>query len=182
MRSIFVSHWSIITSMTFLHQIVLKILSKITGLQNKVINLHIFYEVNLCVTLIHYHKYDIPPSNSLQDIKQSNWTAKYRSLTCIYFIRLIFVSHWSIVPSMTFLHQIIFKILSKVTGPQNTGHWFVSHWSIIPSMTFLHQIAFTILSKITGPWNIGHWPSYILSDQSLCHNDPISQVWHSAIK
>ena len=27
---------------------------------------HLFNEVNLCVTLIHYPKYNIPPSNSLK--------------------------------------------------------------------------------------------------------------------
>ena len=30
-----------------------------------------------------------------------------------------FVSHWSIIPNI-FLHQ---KILSKITGPRNLGHW-----------------------------------------------------------
>ena len=34
-------------------------------------------EVNLCVTLIHYPKYDIHPSNILEDIKQNQWTVKY---------------------------------------------------------------------------------------------------------
>ena len=44
----------------------------------------LFCEVNLYVTLIHYPKYDIPPSNSLQYIKQNRWTMKYRSPTYIY--------------------------------------------------------------------------------------------------
>ena len=48
---------------------------------------HIFYNVDLWVTLIHYPKYNISPSNSLQDIKQNRWTIKYRSLTYIYLIR-----------------------------------------------------------------------------------------------
>ena len=68
---------------------------------------YIFYDVNLCVTLINYHKYDIPPSNSLEDIKQSHWTMKNRSLTYKYFMRSIFVSHNSIIPSITFPHQIV---------------------------------------------------------------------------
>ena len=70
---------------------------------------HLFSEANLCVTLIHYPKYNIPPSNSLQDIKQNHWTTKYMSLTYIYSMRSIFVSHWSIIQSMTFTHQIVFK-------------------------------------------------------------------------
>ena len=49
--------------------------------QNQRIDLHILYEVNLCVTLIHYLKSDIPQSNSLQNVKQSHWTKKYRSLS-----------------------------------------------------------------------------------------------------
>ena len=81
---------------------------------------HIFYEVNLCVTLIYYPKYNISPSDSLQDIKQNHWTIKYRSLTYIYLMRSIFVSHWSIIPTMMFIHQIILKILSKITRP-----WFI---------------------------------------------------------
>ena len=59
--------------------------------------------------LLHYPKYIIPPSNSLQDIKQNCWTSQYRSLTNICFLMSIFVSHWSIIQSMT-IHQIVFKI------------------------------------------------------------------------
>ena len=61
--------------------------------QNQVTDPHLLNEANLCVTLIHYPKYNTPPSNSLQDIKQNHWTMKYRSLTCIYFMRSVFVSH-----------------------------------------------------------------------------------------
>ena len=50
---------------------------------------HIFYEVDLCVTLIYYPKYNTSPSNSIQDIKQNHWTIKYRSLTYIYSMRSI---------------------------------------------------------------------------------------------
>ena len=106
------------------------------------------YEVNHCDTLVHYTVYDIHPSNSLQDIKQNPWTVKCRPLTYIYFVRLIFVSHWSIIPSMTFLHQIVLKILSKITGLQT----------------------------------IRRWLTYILWVQSLCHTDPLSQIWHSSVK
>ena len=58
----------------------------------------------------------------------------------------LIVSHWSTIPSMTFNHQIVFKILTKITGPWNTGQWPVYIlWghslchtvrSITPSMTF----------------------------------------------
>ena len=155
MRSIFVSHWSIIQSMTFIHQIVFKMQSKITGSWNIGHRPLYIYLVNLCVTLIHYIKYDLHPSNSLQDIRQNHWTMKYMSLTHIRLMRPTFVSHWSIIPNIIFLYQAVFKILSKITGPWNIGHWptykiyfmrsiFVSHWAIIQSMTFINQIVFKI--------------------------------------
>ena len=72
--------------------------------------------------MIHYPKYNVSPSNSLQDMKQNCWTIKYRSLTYIYLVRSMYVSHWSIIPTMMFIHQIILKILSKITRPWNIGH------------------------------------------------------------
>ena len=118
-RPTFVSHRSITRNTIFLHQTVFKILSKIAGPRNigLVTDLHIFYEVILCVTLIYYPKYDLHPSNSFQDIRQNHWTMKYRSLTYIYFMRSIFESHCLIIPSMTFIHQIVFKILGKIIQP-----------------------------------------------------------------
>ena len=83
---------------------------------------HIVYKVDLWVTLIHYPKYNTSPSNSLQDMKQNRWTIKYRSLTYIYLIRSIYVSHWSIIRTMMFIIQIILTILSKITRPWNVGH------------------------------------------------------------
>ena len=121
MRSIFAPHWSISPNMMFIHQISFKI-SKNTDTKY-VTDLYIFYEINLCVTLIHYIKYDLHPSDSLQDLRQIHWTIKYRSLTHIGLIRPTFVSHWSIIPYIIFLHQTVFKILSKITGPRNIGHW-----------------------------------------------------------
>ena len=114
---------------------------------------HIFYEIYLCVTLIHYPKYNISPSNSLPDKKQTRWTIKYRSLTYRYLIRSISVSHWSIIPTMMFIHQIILKILSKITRPWNIGHvdlylfWGQSlgHTVSLPeNMTLIHQIVLEI--------------------------------------
>ena len=153
-------------------------------------DIYAFYEVNHCDTLVHYTMNDIHPSNSLQGIKQNPWAAKYRSLTYIYFRQSIFVLHWYIIPTMTFFHQIVLKILSKITGPQNIGHWPTyilwvqssCHRSIIISMTFPHQKVFKILSEVNGPQNIGQWPTYILYGQPLCHTDPLYQVWHASIK
>ena len=107
------------------------------------------------VTLIHYPKYNISPSNSLKDMKQNRWTIKYRSLTYmyIYLIRSICMTHWSIIPTMMFIHQIILKILSKITRPWNIGHvdlyllWGQSlgHTvSLSENMTLMHQIVLEI--------------------------------------
>ena len=52
---------------------------------------HIFYKVILWVTLIHYPKCNISPSNNLQDMTQNRWTIKYRSMTYIYLVRSIYV-------------------------------------------------------------------------------------------
>ena len=54
-----------------------------------------YFEVDFCVTLTHYPKYDIHPSYSLQNMRQNCWTAKYRSLTYMYFMRSIFMSQQS---------------------------------------------------------------------------------------
>ena len=155
MRSIFVSYWSIIQSMTLIYQIVLQIhvsldheikvtdpcyilcgqslyhtdqlskiyryIKKITGPLNIGHWPMYFYEVNLCVTRIYYPKYDLRLSNSFQDIRQNHWTMKYRSLTYIYFMRSIFVPHWPIIPSMTFIHQTVFKISGKIDQSWNIG-------------------------------------------------------------
>ena len=105
---------------------------------------HIFYKVDLWVTLIHFPKYNISQSKSLQDVKQN--PIKYRSLTYIYLIRSIYASHW-------FIDQIILKISSKVTRPWNIGHidlhllWGQSlgHTVSLPeNMTLMHQIVFKI--------------------------------------
>ena len=68
MRSIFVSHWSIIQSMTVFHQTVFNLLIKVTGPWKIGQWPTYILEVNVRVTLIHYHKYYIPPLNSLKDI------------------------------------------------------------------------------------------------------------------
>ena len=55
-------------------------------------------------------------------MKQIRWTIKYRSLIYVYLVRPMYVSHWPIIPTIMFIHQIILKILSKITRPWNIGH------------------------------------------------------------
>ena len=104
---------------------------------------------------------------------------KYRSLTHIYFTRSIFASQWSIIPSTTFLHQIVFQDTTQnrwtikyrsLTYTYLVRSMYVSHWSIIPTMMFIHQIIVKILSKITRLWNIGPVDLYLLRGQSLGHS------------
>ena len=87
------------------------------------------------------------------DMKQIHWTIKYRSLTYIYMMRSIFLSHWPIIPIMMFIHQIILTILSKITRPWNVGHidlYLYLFWSqsfghtvsLSENMTFIHQIVY----------------------------------------
>ena len=97
-------------------------------------------------------------------MKQNHWTIKWRSLTYIHLMRSIFVSHWSFIPTMMFIYQIILKILSKITRPWNIGHvdlylfWGQSlgHPVSSENMTLIHQIVIETYAEITGPWNIGH--------------------------
>ena len=132
---------------------------------------HIFYEVDLCVTLMHYPKYNISPSNSLQDIKQNHWIIKYWSLTYIYLMRSIFVSLWSIIPTMMFIHQIILKILSKITRPWNIGlsdiylFWGQSlgHTVLLSeNMTLIHQSLGDISQNHWTMKYKSQWPTFIL--------------------
>ena len=113
-------------------------------------------------------------------MKQNRWIIKYRSLTYIYLIRSIYVSHWSIIPTMMLTHQIILKILSKITRTWNIGHvdlyllWDQSlgHTvSLSENMTHMHQIVLEIQDKITGPWNIGHIDLHLFWGQMLGHTE-----------
>ena len=102
---------------------------------------------------------------------------KYRSLTYIYLMMSIFVSHCSNIPTMMFTHQIILKILNKITRPGNIGHHH-------------HHIHFRALFSSTEGW--AFWQVFlegILSTQndfegqqnpylaSFCH----SQALHPMI-
>ena len=117
----------------------------------------------------HYSKYNISPSNSLQDTKQNHWT--------------INIGHW---PTYTWQGQsicqlIILKILSKINRPWNIGHVdLYSLWgqslghtgSLSENMTFMHQLVLEIYEKINGPWNIGHIDLHLFWGQTSGHTDP----------
>ena len=100
---------------------------------------------------------------------------KYRSLTHLYFMRSIFMSNWSIIPSrcITFLHQTVFKIFSKITGPRSLIYFmrlpYVLHWFIIPNMTFIiiypfdvHNILFCVKIRVS-------WETVALPEKKFGH-------------
>ena len=146
------SHWSIILSIILIHQTVLKdIIDRLLcrggskSRKNQSTQLLIFpltESTNPCIVLRHLfhiladiwcerseaqwqtdHRKLIPFIQSSPVFRQKRWTVKYKSLTYIYFLRSMFVSHWSIIQCMTFLHQIVLKTLSEITEPQNISHW-----------------------------------------------------------
>ena len=71
-----------------------------------------FYEVDLCVTLIHYPKFDISPSNSLEDMIQNHWTiTKITDLHIFDEVNLcVTLIHYT-------NYDVHTKILSKITRP-----------------------------------------------------------------
>ena len=104
-------------------------------------------------------------------MKQNRWIIKYRSLTYIYLVWSMYVSHWSIIPTMMFIQQIILKILSKITRPWNIGHvdlyllWGQSlgHTvSLSENMTFMHQIVLEIWQSHWTMKYKSHRPTIIL--------------------
>ena len=63
-------------------------------------------------------------------MKQNRWPIKYSSLTYIYLIWSIYVSHWPIIPTMMFIHQIILKILIKIKTVKYRTCWLIfTLWS-----------------------------------------------------
>ena len=94
-------------------------------------------------------KYDTYTPNSLQDIRKSQWTMKYRSQWPTNFLAKM-LDHYTVSPSqsMMFIHQIVFKIQCKITRPWNIGHSDIQlFWgqtlehtdSYSQSMMFMHQ-------------------------------------------
>ena len=62
----------------------------------------IVYNVSLWVTLIHHPKYTFPAVNS-QDMMQICWAIKY--VTDLHILeKLIWWSHWCIIPTMMLIH------------------------------------------------------------------------------
>ena len=93
-------------------------------------------------------KYGVHISNSLQDIRQNNWTMKYRSQWPTFILRLNVVSYWLMIPKydvhtsnrLQHIRQNHWTIKYGSQWPtfilrSNVG----SYWLTIPSMMFIHQ-------------------------------------------
>ena len=115
--SIYVSHWSIIPTMMFIHQIILKILSKINRPWNYRSCWHNYFEVIVWVILSHYLKI-----YRLGDIRQNHWTMKYNSHRPTFIFRSNVGSHWPIIPKYGVHISNVLQDICKITGPWNIGH------------------------------------------------------------
>ena len=108
----------IIPTMMFIHQIILKILSKITRPRNiGHVDSHLLWKQSHWTMKYRSHrptfilrsnvrlywplipKYYVHTSNSLQEITQNLWAIKYRSQWPIFILRYNFGSYWLIIPN-----------------------------------------------------------------------------------
>ena len=164
-RSIYVSHWSIIPTMMFIHHIILKILSKITRPWN-IGHADLFYfEVKVWVTCLIIWKYGTHASNSLGNIRQNHWDMKYRSHRPTFISRSNVGSYWPIIPKYD-VH--ISNSLQDITQHHWTmkyrSQWsiyilmsnFWSYWLITPNNDVHTSNSLQDIKQITWPWNIGH--------------------------
>ena len=126
--------------MIFIQQIAFKILSKINRTRKKVTNLHIFYEVNLCVILIDYPKYDIHPSNSLTDIRRNRWTTN---------------EGWS-KNLFLFLIQTKVCILSEFCDVHIEIKYISSNWMLFERQLWRHSLWHVMSRDIPSSWIVFH--------------------------
>ena len=92
------SHWSIISIMMFIHQIVLKILRQITRPWNKGCWPVFILRSKFGSPCLIIRKYDTHPSNNVWDLRQNHWTMKYRSQWHTFILRANFWPYWPIIP------------------------------------------------------------------------------------
>ena len=94
----------------------------------------------------HYLMYQNIPSLWHWPLRYKAKSMECSTLTYTYYI--LFVSHQSIIPNMTFIPQII-KILSKITGPKNIGHWPTYNNEVNLCVTLTHYPTYDIHSSNT---------------------------------
>ena len=162
---IYVSHWSIIPTMMFIHQIILKILSKITSPWNIVhVDLYLFFRAKFGSHCLIIWKYDTHASNSLGDIRQNHWTMKYRSHRPTFIFRSNVTSYWPITTKYyVHLSNSVQDVMQNHWTMKYRSQWpifilrsnFGSYWLIIPNNN-IHPSVFKTQGKITGPRNICH--------------------------
>ena len=121
--------------MMFIHQITFKILGKLTESWN-IGNDNLY---KLCSQRLgnadHSTKYNIHPSNSLQYVKQYQWTVKHRSLfSGQYLCHRLVISKYDIHTSNTLqvTRQNHWLIKYRSCWPIFIMSKVMSHWLIIP--------------------------------------------------
>ena len=134
MRSMFVSHWSILPTMIFIHQIILKILSKITRPWSiDHVDLYLFWGQSLGHTIIIIWKYDTSSSNNLENIRQNHWTMKYRSQCSTFILWSNARSYWSIIPKYDVHTSNSFQDITQ-------NHWTMKYRSQWPTFIFKSNV------------------------------------------
>ena len=136
--------------------------------------------------------HNVHTSNSLQDIRQNHWTMEYRSQWPTLILGSNIRSYWFILPD---IHQIVFKILGKITGLWNTGHadlHFMTHKSMSQGLAMSDQLSALVVFikekvekhflKVSwiftssptpghGPWGQESW------NESRPSRVPMVQIW-----
>ena len=130
-------------NMTLIHQIILKILSKITRPWNRGhIDLHLYWGQTYWRKI---PKNYVHTSNSLQDVTQNHWTMKYRSQWPIFILR----SYWLVIPNNdVYISNSLQDIRQNHWTMKYRSQWPTLFWdqmlchtdSSSQTMMFIHQI------------------------------------------
>ena len=135
-RLIYVLHWSIISTMMFIYQIILKIWSKITRPWNiGHVDLYLLWGHSLGHTVSLSENMTLMHQIVLGDIRQSHWTMKYSSHRPTFISWSNVGSYWPIIPKYDVHTSNSFQDLTKITGPWNIGH---------SDLYLIHQIVIKI--------------------------------------
>ena len=119
----------------FIHQIILKILSKITRPWNiGHVDLYLLWDQSLGHTVSLSENMTLMHQIVLGDTRQNHWTMKYRSQTYIYFEIKHRVSYWPIIPKYD-VHT------SKSLEDTRQNHWAMKCRSNRPTFILRSNIA-----------------------------------------
>ena len=140
MRSIYVSYGSIKTTITSIHQIILKMLSKIT----RPCIYRSCWPVFILRSKFESHcliiwKYDTHSSNSLWDIRQNHWTMKYKSQWPTFILRSNVGSYWFIIPNKdAHSSNNLQDIMKRQWTMKYRSHWPAFYFAVKRWVILIH--------------------------------------------